>query len=263
MNETDSPFAPGALADASSPPAAVGGESPFGYPPQPPLGIGHLLLWTLGTAIALALSSYWGKRAEIPQKLVQFFNVQQVLFSMPLGAMLGGLGIFVYRRLKGGPAFPTQPGHWLLLVYGVVYLCSWVAMDVLEASRAWLEAHGFEFYLCYAWISGGVDGLAALGQMLACWRVPERGRWGWYFGLAAGFDVCTMLVLWLADWSSPYQAVHIGGSVILLLVLIAALTTDLWRRTGRDWLHWTGVGAVLSLGVLTLVFHWWQTQLLE
>ncbi len=113
------------------------GENPFGPPAPPPLRIAHLMLWTAGSAVILAM--YRGIFDEIepsvPHAIRLILTVSLLLGSMICGAAISSVAVFLYRRFTKGPPFPVQPGHWLLLILGVVELVTLPAWRLLRCCR--------------------------------------------------------------------------------------------------------------------------------
>jgi hypothetical protein len=113
------------------------------------LSIAHLLLWTATTALALSLcerpppASEIGFASFLSQpgmdveaaknrerqqiwRLWQKRYLANLAFAPIYGLALGGLVLAVWSIASGRSGFPTQPGHWLLVVIGsATILAAW------------------------------------------------------------------------------------------------------------------------------------------
>lgn len=118
---------------------APDGESPFGPSPQPRLGIIHIMLWTAGSAMILAMYRAMVDFDDMPEQARAQWYVMQIGYSIAYGAALAGAILFAYRRLTKGTPFPVLPGHWLLLTWGLVFIASSVGHMVRWAVRIWFD----------------------------------------------------------------------------------------------------------------------------
>lgn len=261
MDEPTSPFAEPSP-PAGLPPGGRGEPSPERV--QPRLGIGHLLLWTLGSAIALAVNRVLWDTADMPDWYRSFWDVVQALYGMLAGAALASLMLFAHRRCTRGPAFPTQPGHWLLLVLGLELLVGWGTFGPLRFYERLASPiySGQLVPLC----EGLVYGSEAIGFVLACVLVRNAVSWQVFFGAAIlshaihpGWALF-ILVSELLGESPPWQSVdglYVVASIGAWLLLLAAVGGDLARRRWRDWLHWTGVAVALLETLLAWSSRLW------
>jgi hypothetical protein len=248
LSEPGNPFAP------TPPPTAP--TASYVHPPQPPLSIAHLLVWTAGTAVILAVGRVYFTFTELPESFRTYFNVQQLVYSPLAGAAVSSLILLVYRRLTSGPPFPAQPGHWLLLVHGLQTAVGWIAHLVLVTlRRSYLDMPGVLVLVA-------VCGVGAVASGVACWRLRDRGAWRLYLLVSALLD---LLVAggWLFAFYAPYigtgympfaPALQILGGLLLGLALLGLVVVELVRGVRRDWLHWVGVALSLIYPVLSLVF---------
>src|SRR6476620_8292961 len=96
-------------------------SSPFAeQPPRNRLTIAHLMLWTLGTAISLAFYRALSSDGQFPSDRYKTASlVFGLVYSLPAGARIGGLFFLGLKRARGERDFPSQPGHWLLVVEGL------------------------------------------------------------------------------------------------------------------------------------------------
>src|SRR5262245_57167573 len=105
-------------------------------PPQPSvnrLTTGHLLLWMAGTAIALVvfpsglfqIKSVATSRSALLRQLAMRDNFEKAITAVvgPLfGTAVASLPLAGQHLLERRSGFPVQPGHWLLLLLGLLYL---------------------------------------------------------------------------------------------------------------------------------------------
>src|SRR4051812_43785413 len=86
------------------------------------LGIGHLLLWMATTGAVLAVGQWDLNTANLPQSLIAEMRLRTLIWSLgfaPLhGLSLAGLLVFLSRRFWSRAAFPSEPGHWILVIAG-------------------------------------------------------------------------------------------------------------------------------------------------
>ena len=212
-------------------------------PPLERLSIAHLMVWTLGSAIILALHRWsW---QFLPGQAADQVSVREAIAlinSLGGGAAVGGLLLMIWRGLRGGPAFPRQAGHWVLVISGAASLFSWGVYAVFFAGG---DDYSRSNYVLYRMIAG-TAAIALIGVGLARLNEPPRWRvalWLWLLGYAAA--------LALLGTGGPYwfqqgkQPLYIDSALLAaanLPLLIAGLL-DLFQPTRRDYLHWTGVGA--------------------
>src|SRR5262245_47816764 len=94
-------------------------------PPRRRLTIAHLMLWTLGCAVALGFYREITLAQQRPDGRFQIvMQVFGLLYCIPAGARIGTVFLFAWMTWRGDRSFPTQPGHWLLLTEGVSALLS-------------------------------------------------------------------------------------------------------------------------------------------
>jgi len=242
--------------------------SPFAEkPPRNRLTIAHLMLWTLGTAIALALY-----RAYTPLGEASADNRTQAIwqslafgYCLPAGARIGGLLLFGVHYLRRNQAFPSQPGHWLLVIEGLSAVLSWAGRAV-----AIFAQNGQQ---------GGLDGWAA-AQIVNCLVTTiaygavairdsrvESMPWNGVLWLltvehaAALLTVTAILLQGLGAGTSSFRSppaflaiysVQATCCPALLVVLLPLAGIFDPVRRQRDFLHWTGIGCMVVSGLLNL-----------
>src|SRR5262245_22197408 len=106
---------------------------PFAVPPpRRRLTIAHLMLWTLGCAIALGFYREITMAQQPPgNRSAMAFQVFGLLYCIPAGARIGSVLLFGWMICRGDKSFPTQPGHWLLLNEGISHLLSWLCRSAV------------------------------------------------------------------------------------------------------------------------------------
>lgn len=220
---------------------------------QPRLGIVHLLTWTLGSAIILAV-----ERALNEDSAMEAFGARtyvltlRAIYAFVTGAALGGVLLFVYRRVRGGPSFPVAPGHWLLLTVGITTIVQITSYPFLIALTS---IHG-QLLLTVWLILQAVISLISAGLLLtATVRCTAGTRWQVALALLSVTDLLQFVTcgvgLLLGETTAytpvwPFEVIQwlvlFGGVVVLVTA-----TIDLSQRIAFDWLHHAGVVVWLSL----------------
>jgi hypothetical protein len=229
------------------------------------LSISHLLLWIMMTGVSLACvqrgkpptpeeygissdsSSPSGLADTLPtgeQQLRASWLAWQRLYLLRLifapvsGAALAGLVLAGGRTLTRSYGFPSQPGHWLLVVIG--------AMIMLAYLRPLAQSHLTQ---------RAADGLVACTASLIF--VPplillQQLRWRIAFGIL----VCAFSVLaaaFLLAIATPYLVLPnlamIGFALMASFPVIVASSAvlDARERLNFDLFHWIGITAVFLL----------------
>src|SRR5688500_11346897 len=80
------------------------------------LGVGHLLMWTAGCAVALAIDRAFSRFVPHPRPPSFASQAVQIEHAVAYGAALAILAIFAWNRLRWRLVEAPQPGHWLLLI---------------------------------------------------------------------------------------------------------------------------------------------------
>lgn len=239
---------------------------PFAHPRQPPLAITHFLVWMVTTSLFLglgrvALSTWETTEVDVPSWYRVLFQVEQVLTAPLCGLAFFSLLLMAWRLVRRGPQFPSQPGHWLMVIYGFGFAGTW---GVCLAVALWVPANWDvripAFF--FDWLQNALGFLiGGIVCSVAGWRLRDR----WYWKL--DFKVCGLLQLslaailllllaggelvwwngrvWIARWFL-YQTVCFA-TVLLVIVIY-----EVRRNYARDWLHWVGV--VLGLLVPAVSF---------
>ncbi len=222
---------------------------------QPRLGIIHLMLWTAGTALLLSIVPYL-RRSEMfgvsgggANALAAYLGV----WAITNGPAVASLGIFFWRRRQNIP-FPTQPGEWLLLLFGFEALCtcfSWLSLLVLEG---WFESIGM-FFMLPLLLS---ELAAAIPYVVAARRARHSRAWRVFFVVLACANVLDVVRLFgfLPIWGLVYPLISIIGLGMYVLYAVAAVSflvaiiNDRRRHVYRGWLHVTGVIVCVAQAII-------------
>ncbi|MFN0018046.1 MAG: hypothetical protein ACKVP0_07295 [Pirellulaceae bacterium] len=232
--------------------------SPGAPDPGERLTILHLMVWTAGSAVMLAFYRQSISQAQSgPADAMNPPWLQAVLglLTCPLqGAGVAAVMLMLWRKFKGGRSFPAQPGHWLLVIAGVIALASWP----LYLATHMVPHHGMGLYLAFYRLP-----LLVLFCILASYAVSTmyvETRWRGMFliwimsTIAAFLSVCAMYFgLFGYRWGGLVEVFLIGGANFAFLV---PALLDINRGAKRDNLHWAGVVcriAYIGLPVLSIV----------
>lgn len=217
---------------------------------QPRLGVAHLLMWTLGSALMFSVHPLTG--ATSGQPITAGRGVVYLFYGLVYGAALAGLALPLVRRWRGGVPFPVQPGHWLLVTNGLIALLLCASIVLLQtpadmgrqlASLGWqMTLHAAATgppAVIYLWGAIAVRGgrrwavvLAVLGLL----HLFQAACLGLLATMAGGR--ATGLEILLFD---VYRIVQSYGTLAAGFLVIGATLADVYRREDRDWLHLVGV----------------------
>ena len=227
-------------------------------PPQPRLGILHLLVLTACVAAYLGITRTYmlasSQRVGIRPAPTLETAVGGVA-GIASGAALAGLLLFLARRFRGMP-FPRHPGEYLLVMMGVN-----AAVGVATMPLNLLSWDPGRWWGVYVGIGRLVLGINALIWIWALIQVKIL-RWRVFFlSIPASYLLMFGLVL---QYGGLYGGMHFMGRVLLaprtlpLLVLAVVLLKDHFDRTRYPWTHWYGVGTRLWLDAATLGMYAWR-----
>ncbi len=172
-------------------------------------------------------------------QLVIFYRVMAFCYAPLFGAGAAAFVLLVWRAYSGGPRFPTQPGHWLLLIGGVAGVVSLGVRAILALTMAGLP--GTPLFLAIR-----VLGLLAAGILYPLAMRDSRGVWRGVFCLGWAITILSLLAtmfvamdmgfrLWML-----FQIDQVLQWILTLAVIVAAVI-ELNSTTRRDYLHWTGI----------------------
>jgi hypothetical protein len=238
------------------------------------LSIAHLMLWTLGTAIALALFRPYleSQSPRTNEPAVRYFQFQKgiTLALIPFGgASIGALILAAIHRARGGKLFPVQPGHWLLIVFAMSYFSSALGRLLLftresvELSRAAAAYWGFT----------GLAMMMVAVQVLPLLLVRDAPRWRVLFVVEVIRRVANVVTtglnaIWITSLASggpslDYLRLASGVTSLLLLaagvVYLITFLREVAVRPQRDYLHWVGCLthlAALAIFAVQLLAPW-------
>jgi hypothetical protein len=254
---------------------------PIAAPPRPNrLSIAHLFLWTATTAVVLThqqslkpaspgrigFSSFLStpgmdvevekanERRRIHGRWTSRWFVD-LAFSPVYGAALAGVVLAVWRLITFRFGFPSQPGHWLLILICMLY---WIV-----ALRFFLEA----FWGTNNQTDLGVVLGMAASAAIVTFVMWKPLRWSLASGLTSlGFAAFSLAIVSVMKSSAfePLPPFMIAATLALmflssgLLLALLSAVVDLYEELPYDSLHWIGVITVLGvLGhfVLILIVH--------
>lgn len=247
---------------------ATPGENPS-PPIVPRLSIAHLMLWTLGTGIVLALlrvEIVWFEPARA--QLDQFIDADSWTSSQQVtaigvapftGAGIAAVLVAAWVLVRRQALLCSQPGHWLLLLVGVAYLrdAAVVAVRYLEL-RALLADQDFLRITSLRVGTTVIGNLAVALLLCVAWRfTPEPKRWRFYFavsGTTFGLGaLLTLSILGVALAGLPTTLLTIITGIVVLPLAITmvvsffwAVAKDAWSGERRGLLHWVGVVVVVG-----------------
>jgi hypothetical protein len=245
------------------------------------LAIAHLLLWTATTAVVLVhqqsgkpppaesigFASFLsqGTAAESAaakdharQRIWRGWNNQWLvgLAASPIyGAALAGILLALWRQISFRFGFPTQPGHWLLVLIGMLYWT--VALRFFLSSVLGNDNR----------IDLGTAAVMSVSSAFIAFALWRPLRWSLAVGLAAvGFAAlgCAILAVIFSSAMEPLPPFAVAAMLALMFlgsgILLALLSSvaDLYEETRYDSLHWIGVFTlicVLGHFVLILIVH--------
>lgn len=195
----------------------------------------------LGINRALEL---WGSRGSDHSV---FGQVMALSYAPLFGASASAAVLMTWRIATGGPPFPREPGHWLLVVSGVTAIASLSVRGVFAAlttERLW----PIDFLV----IRCGVSLLGIAFNLMAA--VKLSSYWRFTFGIAVALNLVTLLASVLIGIGAFEFGRYLDTATYVLLTLsvVIAAAIDLAKRTPRDYLHWTGVVVRVIYTVLTI-----------
>lgn len=243
-------------------------ESAENEPPAltgpPRLGIIHLMLWMLGSALVLASRRAINQMpAENPETSEALPIVFMSIHSILAGTAIGSLSLFwSYHRRQ--LAYPCQPGHWLLVIEAIanlVGMAGYFAVFLVRDDSEDFRPHTVLFHavmganLAYHLLRAGPLLFAGVLQSrfkmwfaaLMVMALANLSQWAYWF-LAwiplQQTSVSTLIgLMQIILWSPP---------VLTIIALLVAVVVDLVARTRRDWAHWLGVGVFAASAALHL-----------
>jgi hypothetical protein len=239
-------------------------SAPSDASPPIRLSIGHLMLWTLGSAVILGcFRAFDSGREYLPERVALVQPFYHLGYSLTLGAQVGSVLLFVLMRFSGKRGFPSQPGHWLLLIEGIS------AILMLGGYGVFLLIDNREFPGLYVYFSLQIPNLAVCTALyvLAFVKTAKQSPWRYAIAIAALIHaiqlvLCVITILsefversssrWpgLGIWELPRSLT----AVVLGLAILVASLLDWRNHVQRDVLHWTGLTALVANQFLHLIY---------
>ncbi|WP_425617364.1 hypothetical protein NA78x_001038 [Anatilimnocola sp. NA78] len=221
-------------------------EPPIYQPPPERITIGILMLWTAMSAVLLAFdratNDFWSGRIGWLSQVVAFF------YAPLWGSHTAAVVLMVWRYMTDGPRFPTQPGHWLLVIGGVHATATiFLSMVVLSTLNTWGYAGPIYEVLRLLTL--------ALATVLYC--LPLRTfqqMWGAAFVCGAVTQGVILLVnvgsmLFARNNFLVFRIEFVTTWVVLGAILLAVIS-DLRCGQRRDSLHTVGIFATIAMQLL-------------
>jgi hypothetical protein len=214
------------------------------------------MLWTLCSAACLSLLRNYYSNDSLPPQYATFLRATSVVYGVISGAILAGMLVVVYTRYRFGPPCIQHPGHWLLLISGIVTLV-YLPLYFLAESTVRAERPIFAFVLFRI-----VPYLAVTCGYFWAARATRLNRWRNLFWAMTLIRLLTCLselggfiqVAYFSRWAMwTLVAIPLGGDLVLggWLFVVAVLDRKAGQR--RDWLHWTGVATFLATVIVRAV----------
>jgi hypothetical protein len=266
VEQPKEPVGPSPFADPDTVQASLVTPPDFAYPAQPPMGVGHLMLWMAGSGVLLML--YRGV-FEFPDSSLSPTWVRPYQFVIAtISSFVGGISIAslilaAYRPVTRGVSFPCQPGHWLMVAQGFVTVIHFLGLVLIKAISDTSELSvTFNFLSSIA-----AHGICSVLFILICIRLRDALHWKLFFVVAAGAQAL-LTMAFLGMWSTRFLNARftslefqLSSSVLtlvpilllILTVIIAAI--DIRYRRQRDWLHWVGVAVQAASLLISVGAH--------
>lgn len=242
-------------------------------PRQPPLGISHLLLWMLGTAVVLSVYRGFASQEGTTPEQQGVVVVNHVCLSLLAGINIAAVIVYARRLVVRDAPLLVQPGHWLLAIAGASNVLMWLLMAPAAAISLLDKQHRFpEWAASCTWLAYSVGCFAAAAFHIVAMLVQrEPRRWPIYFLVSAVFSALLGLVfgtmfvfsldgpqgaMRLYDVSRVYMCLYPADQLTGIVILLFNLIADRADRRPRDWLHRVGVVVTLLQSAAVVVFLW-------
>jgi hypothetical protein len=223
------------------------------------LTIAHLLLWTLGSAIILAMYRVLATDEEQTNGQTLVPSVYAIAFSVLMGAQLGSVFLFASRLIRGAGGFPTQPGHWLLLIEGVSVLLAGSGQIAVRLGSRTLDLWAFSQIpncvvtaVLYAVAIRVQSGAGTAWKAALILLSVQHAAAALVFGAFLMSALSRPSYPW--GWGSEMYRLQTGCfPPIIALVLVMSAMTDMQARQ-RDLLHWAGVASLVGTSFMQASF---------
>lgn len=256
--------------------AATPSASPLAepVPAQPPLGISHLLLWIFGAAVVLGVYRWWSADINDMKPLMRALMVgNQVSFSLLAGINIAAVIVYVRRLLVRDAPLLVQPGHWLLVIAGVVNLVMWLLYGAAMGLKSLRGVTDPSESLPYQFLPPvGAFWLAAILNLVAIGRLAPPRRWRLYFLISALFAgilgpvfgaMSLVSLLEPGGWSfyipvQCYTCIYPLDQLTAVVLLSFNYVADRADLAPGDWVHRAGVVAMILQSIASLAFFFLQ-----
>ena len=234
------------------------------------LTIGHLMLWMATTSVLLAIGQWDLATAGLPPERLEAMRIKVLVGSLAFAPLNGlttaSVVVLLWRRFVSHRPFPTEPGHWLLLIQGGSRTLSRIYHVVY---LLWLRGHESEIpgwsvnFLRYS-----LSGFVILTAMIGACR-SHRGRM-WNLVIAslavnAALDISDSAIRQYIPATRQFLGsttwLYVGRAAFSLpgMLALVAVAVDWRKKIRRDLFHWCGVAVV----VLGPTFEWIRTLFLR
>jgi hypothetical protein len=230
---------------------------------QPPrthrLGVIHFLLWMLGCAAAVTGYRVFTDWSLIAAEDVAFTRLTHLGMGMAYGVGVVTAYVLLTSLRRRDGAFPSQPGHWMLLLGLVAAALDGVMTMAIRAlvKVGWI-AKWEEWYIIQA-IGFAMGSLVIIVFLLRA-SVDWRWRAVWLMILML---TVSRSALWFLIWRSfrlglpalPHTLppnVEAAWMAAGAAALSVAILRDAAMGSRRDWLHWTGIAVWLAMAAVEL-----------
>ena len=228
-------------------------------PTRHKLRVIDIFLLTTTVAVVAGARVAWMDWDSFQSETHGYMRIASLFFSLMFGLALAGLALILWRRWARGQAFPEAPGHWLLLSVASLALVvgSLTVLSTIYESR-WPAMHA-RFPAWHMTMIAGHLTIAVVAVVFACLL---RGSWWWKCALILPallwlFIGLSVLSSVLGNWRPWFAASRMIGQVAtgacVGVLVIVACYRERGRDQQRDWLHWLGVGVVLTYSLLAMV----------
>lgn len=250
------------------PPLPDAREEPLD-PRLPPFRIHHILVWTACSAVFLSMQQGWFAKIATLSEYVDLRS-PMILFQSAFGAIvLGGYWMICLMGVawrRQAIAFPSQPGHWLAVFNGILYVSSLLPMSIgfLLMDESWNHPTWWLF------TSTAIPLVVILCLIYMLVRAAALFGSSWkttliVLAIGLSLDFLAMLVMsmyWLFPLSSTIDSTEEVISTLSRLfgygahVCVGLAAWRDWRRDiARHWAHWIAVTIWLVSGVSDVVFE--------
>lgn len=239
------------------------------------------IVHTIGLVIgcALGFATYRGLTPPLNAAFRSFGHSYDMVMGVALGLILNGGVTLAWRRWRGDGAALSQPGHWLLAfgwaaalaaggaigAYYGWYRLSHATIDPphwVQVDQAWTPSVPGLRHQMVGWGLGSAAALAFCGVSFhrlrwhwwALFLVAALGSLAFFAGYTAAlFDFWGRAVA--ISWCK--ESAHLYGKLVAigLLLLVFAVTRDVWQGQRGDGLHWTGIAAWTIILTMQLALY--------